>query len=130
MKISAEQLARFDEDARRSFIERLENQLREAHAPLVAGLPPQELRRRVLAGIARAQAAGLTWETTMAIYTVLMFELGPNFARQPAFARGLALRIPDEDERIRALFASTTDEDWEAAGAIGGDWADVRGPAG
>jgi hypothetical protein len=48
----------------------------------------------------------------------LLFEVGPDFDRHPAFARALAMQIPDENERIKAISANTSDEDWAAARAV------------
>jgi len=129
MDISASQLEHLDKLAEQGFVERLEAFLIEEHARAVEGLTPQQLRRRVLASIARGRAHGFTWETALAAFAVMMFEMGPEFDRLPAFVRALKIRPPHEGQRIAAIYDNTTDEDWTAARALGGAnaWAAVSG---
>jgi hypothetical protein len=125
--ISTSQLAQFDKLAETSFVQRLETFLVEHHAEATARIAPHELRQCVVYSIERARSHGFSWEATLTAFAVMMFEIGPAFDLHPAFARALAIRLPDEVERIKAVYSNTTDEDWDDARAR--HEATIRGAA-
>ena len=118
MQITGKQMEALGRDAERDLEARIADHLRERHPGAVAALTAQALQLRIRASLARGRSHGLTWQSALAGFTVLMFELGPEFDRQPAFARALAIRLPDENARIKAVYANTGDEDWAAARAL------------
>ncbi len=117
VQISNNQMQALGANAEQDFERRIAQHLRDRHPGAIAPLTDIALRERITASLARGRARGLTWQSSLVGFVVLMFEIGPEFDEQPAFARALAMRMPDENARIRAIYGGTNDEDWEAARA-------------
>ncbi|MBL8483164.1 MAG: hypothetical protein JNJ60_13270 [Rhodocyclaceae bacterium] len=115
MKIAPSQIDALQDQAETEFVARVTQFLHAKHADAIAGLDAPELERRVRAGIARGRARGFTWQSSLAAFVALMFEIAPNFDLHPAFRRALELPAADETARIRAIHRNTTDRDWEEA---------------
>lgn len=109
------QMAAFQAQARRGFEADVLDWLRAHQADSLEGLPAELLPGRVRMAISRARVHGYTWQSSIATFVALMFELGPNFDRHPAFEQALRAPIEDENARILAVFDQVTDEDWEDA---------------
>ena len=120
IKISASQLEHFDKLAEQGFVQRLESFIVQHHAEAIGSMSAHQLRHCVVSSIARARSHGFTWEVALTDCTVMMFEIGPGFDRHPAFARALDIRLPNEVERIKAIYDNTTDDDWDDARARSG----------
>ncbi|HMF58082.1 MAG TPA: hypothetical protein VK619_17190 [Pyrinomonadaceae bacterium] len=115
MIIRKEQMAVFETAAEEEFVKRMAQYLKEQHAGAVAHLSDERLRRRVRGALARGRSHGLTWESALAGFVVLMFEVAPNFDLHPAFHEVLQTSYPNENERIRAIYENVRDEEWEEA---------------
>lgn len=96
---------------------RLADHLRSLHGALVAGLTDDELARRVHVGVLRAGAHGITWDSTLAAYLVLMLQAAPNFDEHPVVRAILACDEIAPDLRLDALMELTDDEHWEEIAA-------------
>jgi multimeric flavodoxin WrbA len=103
--------------AEKTMVERLLIFLRTSHAPAVAHLLDDTLRRRIRGAVAKGRSYGFTWETALMGFLIFMFEVGPNFDAYPTFKSALeeTREIADENSRIREIFSRVTDQDWEAA---------------
>jgi|GEM_PF-1209353 len=98
--------------------------LSEEQPELIAELGDEEVRRRVIAGIARAHAQKFVQPESVTAFVTLMFLVAPDFDRHPAIARALRLHGA-ESERLRLLFERTREEDWEQAAAATKGWEEV-----
>lgn len=107
---------------------RLAEHLRDRHGDLVAGLSTDELLQRVRAGIRRAGAHGITWDSTLAAYLVLMFRAAPNFDEHPVVRAVLGHEELAPDLRLAALMEVTDDEHWEEIAAQRDESAWDRAP--
>jgi hypothetical protein len=63
-------------------------------------------------GVARARAYGLTWESSITSFVILMFKVAPNFDQHPAINRALNDTQVAPDARIQRLLEVTTSSDW------------------
>ena len=80
------------------FVREVMQFLRENHAETVvklphdefkvADLPEETLQKMVIGGIAKARSYGMTWQSTLISFVVIMFVSAPNF---------------DEDEQIQEI---------------------------
>ena len=123
MKIDQSQMGRLLANAEADFEARVFAYLRERQAPFVEDLQDDVLMRRVRHCLAAGRAHGFTAEAALVGFTTLMFNIGPDFWRQPAFARALKIQLPNEMDRLNALHANVTDEDWSLAQAAAGQGA-------
>ena len=78
-------------------------------------LSGDELHKLLRAAVARARRHGLTWESAIAGFVTLMFNIAPNFDEHPAFQRVLANPALSEEDRVAAVFSQVTPEEWEQA---------------
>ena len=117
--IACAQMRLLQHQAQEQFELRVGGLLRERYAATVLNWSDDDVRRRVRYAIGRARHHGFSWQSSITGFVAIMAELGPRFDSHPSFARALSIRLPDEDERISALYDNITDE----------DWADARGPA-
>lgn len=82
------------------------------------GLSLDLVMQLVANGITRARSHGLTQESAIQDFVLLMFEVAPNFDQHPAFAKALrdtAEEAIDEDARIHAILERVTVEEWNQA---------------
>jgi hypothetical protein len=105
-------------------IDHIITHLSEEQPELIAELGDEEVRRRVIAGIARAHAQRFVQPESVTAFVTLMFLVAPDFDRHPAIARALRLHGA-EPERLRLLFERTREEDWEQAAAATKGWEEV-----
>ena len=124
LQIRAEQMKAFQPVADANFIKRLVAQLRREHAETavmlpgsvstVKQLPDETLQQLVAGGIERARAYGLSYESALAAFVVIMFEAAPNFDRHPLIQRHLKDEKTPPNERVDQLLEEATEENWEA----------------
>ena len=69
----------------------------------------------VRCGVGQARSYGMTWESSLAAFVVLMFEVAPNFEEHPLIRRVLQLPSVPPDSRIEELWKRTLDVHWQAA---------------
>lgn len=115
LKISREQIADLEREVMVEEIRDIARYLRVEHTEAVAAVADEELLRRVAKGVARAQAYGMEWDSTITAFVAIMFEVAPTFDEQPAIRDVLRDRRIPADTRIDALWDRTTDEDWDEA---------------
>jgi hypothetical protein len=77
-------------------------------------LPPDILREMVCHGIERARSYGMTWESSITSFVVLMFVAAPSFDEHPIIARVLKDDTVEPDLRVDGLWKRTSDENWES----------------
>jgi hypothetical protein len=82
---------------------------------LLSEIPEGRLLELVRGGIARARAYGMTWQSSITAFVVLMFVVAPNFDRHPLIRHVLTDSGVRPDERLDALWENTTQENWQAA---------------
>ena len=79
----------------------------------VEELPDEILLEMVRNGIARARNYGMSWESSLTAFVVLMFVIAPNFDQHPNIQQVLKDTTIVPDERIDHLWERTSEEDWE-----------------
>lgn len=125
LKIRADQVAVFQPVAEAAFVRRVVEHLREHHAEVVVQLPNEVMLVKQIsderlsglagAGIGRARAYGMDWESAVTAFVVLMFVAAPNFDAHPLIGRILKDERVPANSRIDRLWERTSDENWEAA---------------
>lgn len=118
MLIARAQMRVLQRQAEEAFELRVADLLRERYGATVSSWSSDDVRRRVRYAIGRARHHGFSWQSSICGFVAIMAELGPRFDGHPSFARALSIRLPNENERIEALYSNVTDE----------DWSDARGP--
>ncbi|HEY6334111.1 MAG TPA: hypothetical protein VI756_32650 [Blastocatellia bacterium] len=124
LKIRPEQLEAFQPVADAAFAARLAKYLRANHADAVvrissgavavARLPEATLTKIVRSGMSRARGYGLTSESSLAAFIVLMFLAAPNFDAHPLIQRVLQDKDSEPDNRINNLWARVSPQNWKA----------------
>lgn len=124
MIIRAKQLDVFQETADKNFINRVAGFLKEKHGNrliklpsrdiLVSEIPDNDLRNLVQNGIRQARKFGLTWETSLTSFVVIMFIAAPNFYEHSTVNPLLQDESIEPDARIDRLTKILTQEDWQA----------------
>jgi hypothetical protein len=128
--IRPEQLEVFRPVAEAAFERRVIEYLRENHADEVVVLPAGErekkeievkglddetLNKLVRTGIDRARSYGMTWESSITAFVVLMFIVAPNFDEHPLIRRALRDGKVEPNLRVEEIWDRTTNENWEVA---------------
>lgn len=124
LKIRREQFEVFQPVAEAAFVRRIAEHLRETQADAVVQFPNEVILVRQIAderfrgmvkdGIARAREYGMTWESAVTAFVVLMFVAAPNFDKHPLVQRVLKDERVNANSRVDQLWERTTDENWEA----------------
>lgn len=83
--IRESQMKAFQGLADDAFVVRLVGHLKSNYSILVSGLSVETLTERVRHGIHQGRGHGLTWESSLAGFVILMFQLGPDFAQLEPF---------------------------------------------
>jgi hypothetical protein len=123
LKIRAEQFDAFQPVAEAAFIRRVVEHLREHHADVVIQLPNEVALVKQIAGerlcamlgqgIRRARDYGMSWESSISAFVVLMFVTAPNFDKHPLIQRVLKDERVAANSRMDQLWERTTEENWE-----------------
>ncbi|WP_437296950.1 hypothetical protein [Sorangium sp. So ce426] len=124
-KIHTNQMDVFREREKTNFINRLVDYLLHAHPETEVKLPEnqkaplQSLPRAVLhamvrGGVARAERYGMTWESNVTAFVVIMFIASPNFDGHPCVRRTLCRSETDPNLRLDMLWEETSDDIWDA----------------
>lgn len=125
LTIRPEQLEAFRPAADAAFLQQVVDYVRDEHddqavqltsgAFTVAQLPDDVLRELVRCGFERARAYGMTWESSITTFVILMFVVAPNFDEHPVIRHILRDGRVPPDSRLDELWERTSDENWEAA---------------
>lgn len=83
--IRRDQIAMFDQHAEAQFINRLMDFLRQTQPTAGPPVSDETLRKMTENGVRRARSHGLDWESSIAAFVSLMFQIAPNFDEHPAF---------------------------------------------
>ena len=75
--------------------------------------PEETLQKMVVGGIAKARSYGMTWESTLISYVVIMFVSAPNFEENIYIQSVLSDEHEIPDRRIDCLWINTNDEIWD-----------------
>lgn len=121
MEIRKSQMEALADAAEKHFVHRVMEYLREHESDEVAPLTDAVLEERVRFAIAHAQAYGFTWQSAIVGFVAMMFQVGPDFDRHPAFARALEMQRKsgeeNENDRVGLIFEHVTDAEWDDAQA-------------
>ncbi|MEW6210761.1 MAG: hypothetical protein AB1631_20520 [Acidobacteriota bacterium] len=122
--IKPEQMDAFKATADAAFVRRVASYLREKHGEVIVELPnatmavkqiPEDmLCEMARKGVERAREYGMTWESSLTAFVVLMFVTAPNFDDHPLIQRAMRDESIPPDLRIDQLWERTTDQNWEA----------------
>jgi hypothetical protein len=127
VKVRPEQMEVFQPVAEAAFARRLTEYLRRAHsglsvrippgATLISRIPAAVLTRMVQTGIERGRAYGLSWESSLASFVVIMFVAAPNFDEHPLVQLVLRDETMAPDRRIDGLWRRISNQNWKAVEA-------------
>ncbi len=98
-----------------------------AHPDAVQDLPSDTLQARVALGVRLAQAAGLTWVSSVGGFVALMFTIAPDFNRHALvrpLLKGADARTAclSPNERLFALGHCLAPRQWEQIRQDGAEW--------
>jgi hypothetical protein len=79
----------------------------------VAELPESEIRQMVRLGIAKARQYGMTWQSSVAAFTVLMFDVGPSLDQHPTVRAELTHPDVPDQSRVEHLVAAVPATVWQ-----------------
>jgi hypothetical protein len=123
MIIRAEQMTVFEESAEESFRRRLNSHLLEQYPKTVVKLPDSESAIEDLsdetrcsligASIERARSYGLNYESSIAAFCALMFEVAPNFDAHQLSQLFLNDEEIEPNARVDELLEHLTEKNWE-----------------
>ncbi len=124
LTIRPEQMEAFKATAEAAFVRRVASYLRAKHGEVIVELPSATLAVKQISderlceivrkGVERAREYGMTWESTLTAFVVLMFVTAPNFDDHPLIQRAMKDESIPPDSRIDQLWERTTDQNWEA----------------
>jgi hypothetical protein len=125
LKIRAEQMAELDAQSHQNFERRLAEYLRKEHGGLpiatprggltVATLPMTHLATMVRYSVAKAQEYGITWESGLASFTVVMFVVGPHFDQHPPIRKEITDPAVPANSMMDHLCLVVPAEIWSSA---------------
>lgn len=103
--------------------------LAEENPEALGNLSDQQVQARIRVGIRRARAHKLDTDGSAVAFVSLMFLVAPDFDRHAGIRRALENVALPADERIKALFTATTEDDWAEAAAGSAGWDDQAEPS-
>lgn len=123
MIIRTAQFERLAAPAEQAFVDCLVDYLRKTYGQIIvrrgsgvsklADCPDGSLRRMVVQGIVHGRSFGLTWESSLATFVILMFVSAPNFYEHAAVLRCLTDSSVIADLRIDFVTSVITQEVWK-----------------
>lgn len=124
MLIRSEQMDVFEIAAEENFIRRLCEHLRDQyanavvrlpdHETVVADLPSETLNLLVRNCVERARKHDLSYESSIAVFTALMFEVAPNFDTHQLCQVLLNDEEVEPNDRLDELINVLTEKNWES----------------
>lgn len=115
MVIRREQIAAFNTNATEAFITKLEAALSMRYSHVLGRFPPSIRHRIVTNMVQRAQRWGITWQSSLAIFTELMLAIAANFDEQEAIKQELRRQRPSPDRAVKTIFTRVPITAWNAA---------------
>jgi hypothetical protein len=139
MVVRPKQMAVFAEEANQRFERHLADHLRERHGNLpvhtststmpLKSIEDSDLLALVRECIDKARGWGLTWESSIAAFAVLMFLNGPDFDQQPAIRAELENRAVPADSLPDHVASAVPETVWQQVRAdYHGGWQTKLGP--
>jgi hypothetical protein len=118
LRIRRQQIEAFQHELDRRLAPQIADYLREHHARCILGIAEPTLDARILRGIARARAHGLSTDAALAWFVALTFEVAPGFDRQPAIRAALRDASVRDEDRVAHVMDKVGPEAWDAAAAF------------
>ncbi len=125
MKIRREQMSTLNAVGRENFELRLTEHVRTRYPAILIGIPGGQipvsqlstdcLLGMVRCGISRAKKYGLTWQSSIAGFTSLMFAIGPDFDEHPAIRRELLDEAVPANSKVDNLSRVVAEPIWNEA---------------
>ncbi|HNY41619.1 MAG TPA: hypothetical protein PKJ41_14560 [Bryobacteraceae bacterium] len=106
----------------RELEELIYDHLAEENPEAISELDDALVQSRIRLGIRRARKHGLDTDGAAVAFVTLMFLVAPDFDRHPAIKVALSNASLPADERIRAIFSATSEDDWAAAAESNSGW--------
>ena len=123
LKIRRDQIELFQPDAEEAFVRRVMSYVRERHGGVIVKLPGGEcavseladetLRPMVEGGIARAREYGMSWQSSLISFVLLMFLTAPNFDEHRAVYAYLRNERIDTDRRVNTMMDELPNPTWQ-----------------
>lgn len=123
MMIRSEQMEALEAAAEENFLRRVAAHLLEQYAKTVVHLPDEEsvveelpeeiLHSLVRRSIERARSYGLSFESSIAAFSAVMFEVSPNFDKHQLSQLLLNDENTDPNVRLDELLEVLTEKNWE-----------------
>ena len=124
MLIRAEQMTVFENAAADGFVQRIAKHLLENYAPAIVRLPENatttvgELSKEKLSSLVEvsiecARRYGLSYESSIAAFTALMFEVAPNFDSHRLIKMLLNDQSIEPEKRLDELLKVLNEKNWE-----------------
>jgi len=114
-RMSQQHVEALDTQAELAFAEEVAEFLQTMHSEFVRDLSPEELKRRILFGLAKAKRYGFKRQSSLAGFVAIMFRISPRFDEHPSIQKVLIDSTVPPDLRISELWSRTTDSDWDEA---------------
>jgi len=124
LKIRPEQVQAFQPIAEAGFVRRLTDYVRKVHgdaivripsgAMSIAQVPTTVLSIMIQNGIARGRRYGLSWESSLAAFVVIMIIAAPNFDEHPLIQRVLRQDDAAPERRIDGIWRRISSQNWKA----------------
>lgn len=112
----------FQTKAEADFVCEVMQYLRENHAETIVKLPDGEfkvialpeaiLQKMVEGGIRKARNYGMTWQSSLISFVVIMFVSAPNFDENDNIRKLLTEELGFPDYRISKIWSETSDKIW------------------
>lgn len=123
LKIRNQQMQAFQSVAETAFLRKLVEYLYENHPQIavqigenlsvICQIPEKELKILVASAINHARTYGITSESSLAAFVVLMFVIAPNFDEHPLIKRLLEDEKIAPNDRIDSFWQHTTEQNWQ-----------------
>lgn len=129
MLIRAEQMTAFEGNAEENFVRQIAAHLLEDYAKTIVRLPDQQatvdelpadvLHSLIRHSIERARHYGLDYESSIAAYSAVMFDVAPNFDKHRLSQVMLKDKNIEPNARLDELLETLSEKNWET---IRGDY--------
>ena len=99
-----------------NFDRQIQSHLRDLYPERVADMSDERLYNRVQLATKKARSYGLTWDRTISVFSISMFQVSPYFDEQPMIKAVLSdIKISDLDVRFEQLSVLTRASDWSVS---------------
>jgi hypothetical protein len=113
--IRGEQMRQFQRSSETRLVMDIAEYLRRELPAAVSRIPDGVLQARIRTGVRKARCAGYERGSSISVFVGCMFLGGPAFDEYPPIQHQLSQTQYDPEERLRRLFATVTDSQWQGA---------------